>query len=202
MTPKTALFSVIFSPLFCLWQTIPLLAEAAGERKPLLPSSIHLKALIIVEVEPFSYKDDKIINGSNATHLDFPQYQGFIPDLLRLIQKTALELDNVTLTFEFDEIAPNSETDIYDETMYTIYDDCNTTANKMLLEDCHRYHILVGDYYAKASRVFWTYLSPSFTTTSVSTIKYIQHQKREVNTLHEATVLQEPVCLLPDSYLD
>ena len=82
---------------------------------------------------------------------------------------------------------------------------CNTTSNQLPIEDCLKYDILIGDYYGFPKRSSRALLSPPILTTAAATIKYIGDRasgKQSISTLGEAQVLQEPVCLLDDSWYD
>lgn len=164
--------------------------------------AMHLKAAIMAQTDPMAYVDEEVSRNSSGhlgeTRSNFPRYQGYLPDLLRLVQEIALERDNVTLTFDFEE----AQASAYSSVLHMVEQDCNTTENENLLEDCNKYDLVVADYYAFPQRSIDTHLTPPFLTTAAATAKNAKRQKRDINVLSEAETLQEPVCLLENSYYD
>lgn len=155
--------------------------------------TLHIRAAIFTQTVPLSYVGDQhpVRNSSE-------RYQGYLPDLLRLLQEIALDRDNVTLTFEFEQ----AQAFEYTRMINLVEEDCNTTSNENLLEDCNKYDLVVGDFYAFPERSLQTQLTPPFLSTAAATIKYIKQKKRNIETLAEAEALQVPVCLLEESYYD
>ena len=125
-------------------------------------------------------------------------FQGFQPDLLRILQQIALDHHNVTLTFDVQELPAFS----YIQSFDILAEDCNTTDNPHPLEDCERYQFIVGDYYAYYPRTIRTSFTPPLLTTSASAIKFVHRKKKHISTLEEAQATQEPVCLHNDSFYD
>ena len=153
-------------------------------------------------------------SGTNTNNVDdVPQkYRGFQPDLLRHIQRIAKTVDNVTLYLELEEAPPFS----YVEQFEYLTNDCGHVptsssfgGNRLSEEDCNRYDMIIGDYYPYPARSIRTSFTPPILSTAAATVKYVSRStssnsdnKRQITTLEEATVLQEPVCLLYESHYD
>ena len=163
---------------------------------------MHIRTAITTETIPLAYVGDQHHVGNSSVSYgeepNFSRYQGYLPDLLRLLQDIALDRDNVTLTFEFEEAQPFGYTNMIN----FIREDCNTSSNENLLEDCDKYDLIVADYYAFPERSLQTQFTPPFLTTAAATTKYVKRRKRTIETLAEAVALHEPVCLLEESYYD
>ena len=167
-----------------------------------------LRAAVLTNTVPLAYYDTDIPSTPSINNIQqppdqnlesFPHYRGFQLDLLRQLQQIA-KADNVTLSFQLEQAPPFS----YTEQFEYVANDCNTTGNpyKLSKEECHRYDLIVGDFYGYPSRSIRTLLTPPLLTTAAATLQYHLRQKRIISTLEEARVLQEPVCLLKKSHYD
>ena len=146
---------------------------------PSFPSQVQLRAGILTKTVPLAFVDE------SAAFKDepFPTFRGFQPDLLRELQRIALELHNVTLSFVITEAPPYS----YLESFDLLADDCNTTDNPHPMDECLKHEFLVGDYYAYYPRPLRAPFSPALLTTSAAAIKYVHRKKRDIATLAEAS---------------
>ena len=175
---------------------LPSICHASkAKRDPSYPERIHLNAAILTNAIPLAYVDES----QDDTSAPFSsKYQGFQPDLLRAIIGVALDMHNISLTLDLEEAPAFS----YDASFDKLADDCNTTRNQQPLQVCHEYDLLVGDYYALPQRSLRAHLTPALLTTSATAVKYVYRQKRDIATFAEAQAIQEPICLLDNSYFD
>ena len=171
-------------------------ASAFVDHNANFPQAMALRAVVLTNTIPLAYYDEH--TESPTIDRSFPHYHGFQPELLRHLQIIAKTLDNVTLSFDLEEAPAFS----YTQQFEYLANNCNTTANRLSLEDCNRYDLVVGDYYGYPSRSIRTLLTPPILTTAAATVQYAHRQARQVSTLEEARALQEPVCLLKESHYD
>lgn len=175
------------------------------------PETMTIRAKILTNTVPLAYtvvgdeestSTEHTINSNGNT---FPQYRGFQPDLLRHLQRIAKSLDNVTLYFQLEEAPPFS----YVGQFEYMTNDCghvpiNPSGDILSEEDCNRYDMIIGDYYPYPARSIRTVFTPPILSTAAATVKYVyrSENKRQITTLEEAKVLQEPICLLYESHYD
>jgi ABC-type amino acid transport substrate-binding protein len=174
-------------------------SDAANSRAnigdPSFPEAMHVRAAILTNTVPLAYVDESARNDS----IPFSTYRGFQPDLLRQLQTIALDMHNITLTYDLEEAPAFS----YSAMFELVASDCNTSIdNSIPLEDCNKYDAIFGDYYAMSPRPLRVHFSPNFLTTSAAAVKYVHRVKRDVTTFAEALVLKEPICLLKESFYD
>ena len=168
-----------------------------------VPRSMTLHAAVLTDTVPLAYYEDDHLSNK---HEIFPQYRGFQPDLLRQLQIIAKTLDNVTLMYELEQAPAFS----YVEQFEYVANDCNATRNAstqtvvLSEQDCQRFDLIVGDFYAYPARFLRSVFTPPLLTTAAATVKHSlrDKHKRPVTTLEEARVLQESVCLLKASHYD
>jgi len=204
----------------CLWLAIQLaLLLSLGESQrynPILdenyPNSVVLRAAVLTSTPPLAYYDENFPTSTAATTSiaasqeekqveAFPQYRGYMPDVMRMLISVAKDYDNITLSFEVEEAPPFS----YGRQFEYMSNTCNTTKGNprywnISWEDCNRLDLIVGDFYGFPTRSVQTLLTPPLLTTAAASVQYTGRQKRQIITLGEAEVLQEPVCLLDESF--
>ena len=153
-----------------------------------VPSEITLKAGVL-HAPPFAAIEETI-DGSL-------KYSGFEPDLLKRLQTFAKE-DNVTLNLELSRSPPQ-----YGAALDLVADDCNTTENPHDLEECHRFDLIVGDYYCNPARSVRVDFTPSWLRTTMSTIKYLDKSaaQEDFTTLTQAAQAGATVCVPEGTYL-
>ena len=199
MSVNSGRFSHLVRTLLCLFWSLQHLATSTDSAG--FPSSIHLRAGILTNAVPLAYVTDEVRDktspNASSTSID-PYYQGFQPDFLRELQKIALDFHNISLTVELAEAPAYSYLASFD----LLANDCNTTVNPHPLEDCNKYDLVVGDYYAFYPRPLRAPFTPPLLTTAAAAVKYVHRTKQDTTTLAEAEAKQEPVCLHNDSYYD
>ena len=83
-------------------------------------------------------------------------YTGFQGDLLKSLETFAYQ-DGYNLTFEL-SLSPSQ----YGDALDLVANDCNTTNNPKLIEDCNKFDLIVCDYYCNADRSTRVDFSPTF----------------------------------------
>jgi len=111
-------------------------------------------------------------------------YTGFQGDLLKSLEIFALQ-DGYNLTFELSK-SPSQ----YGDALDLVANDCNTTTNPNLLEDCNKFDLIIGDYYCNADRSTRVDFSPTFLRTTMSTLKIIKDEKYDDLTKDYTTLTQ------------
>ena len=123
---------------------------------------------------PFAIYDD-----------DTKSYTGFQGDLLKSLEIFAL-LDGYHLQFDLSLSPPQ-----YGNALDLVANDCNTTTNPNLLEDCNKFDLIIGDYYCNAERSTRVDFSPAFLRTTMSTLKIIKDEADEAALLTDYTTLTQ-----------
>ncbi|KAL7539042.1 hypothetical protein ACHAXR_008995 [Thalassiosira sp. AJA248-18] len=94
-------------------------------------------------------------------------YNGFLIDFLCHLQVFAQQ-DGYNLHFDLSPAPP-----LYNDALDLVANDCNTTNNTAPLEECQQFDLIVGDYYATASRSVRVNLSPPWLHTTISSVKTV-----------------------------
>ncbi|KAL7534384.1 hypothetical protein ACHAXR_005838 [Thalassiosira sp. AJA248-18] len=112
-------------------------------------------------------------------------YTGFQGDLLKSLEVFAKQ-DGYNLQFDLDLSPPQ-----YNVALDLVANDCNTSANPNLLEDCQRFDLIIGDYYCNAARSVRVDFSPTWLRTTMSTLKTIKDDDDEAAQLTDYTTLTQ-----------
>jgi len=112
-------------------------------------------------------------------------YTGFQGDLLKSLEIFAYQ-DGYNLTFELSK-SPSQ----YGDALDLVANDCNTTSNPNLLEDCNKFDLIIGDYYCNADRSTRVDFSPTFLRTTMSTLKIIKDENDDNALLTDYTTLTQ-----------
>jgi len=191
---------ILSSLLFVLWlQSISFLIVltmndnsvilATGDGNKTNTTIITVRAGVMINQLPFTdYNDMTSV------------YWGYHLDLLNYTVKLA-EREGYTLNLELETVSQNFNTNLD-----LIANDCNTTANPNLLEDCNKYDIIIGGYYFSEERFGRIDFSPAIVATSTTTIKVVtsndDNQKApDFATLSELEEGGGTVCLVIGAYL-
>jgi ABC-type amino acid transport substrate-binding protein len=159
------------------------------------PAEVRLKAGVL-HAPPFAIVEETWQNetGKNVTAISF---RGFQIDLLERMKIFAAN-DGVDLKVELTE-SPR----LYADAFNLLANDCNTTANQNLLEDCQKFDVIIGNYYSNGERWMRADLSPSWKGTSLATIKFTQknHTSPDLTILAQAEEVGASVCVPKGTYL-
>mmetsp|Transcript_39979 Transcript_39979/g.45097 ORF Transcript_39979/g.45097 Transcript_39979/m.45097 type:complete len:686 (+) Transcript_39979:188-2245(+) len=96
-------------------------------------------------------------------------FSGFQIDLLDYMKELAKQ-QGYTLNVQL-ELAPQQN---YLAALDLVANDCNTTSNPILLDNCQKYDLIIGDYYVNEERRMRVDFSPPLVKTSMSTIKVVR----------------------------
>ena len=149
-----------------------------------LPSTLTVRAGVITDTRPLAWTTEESSDDDVVEGIPFPNYQGFMPNLMREMVRIAREKDNVALHFELEELPPVSYTAQFER----MASDCNqSTAISPLPwlgldshknqpeywsdEECNRYDMIVGDFYPVPERTLRGVMSPTFASTSAATVR-------------------------------
>lgn len=160
----------------------PLLLMFATSDALEYPASITLRAGVL-KAPPFANYDDS----ENPT-----SYSGYMVDMLEQLQLFASE-DGVDLKFELAVSPPQ-----YGPAFDLVADDCNTTANPNLKEDCLKFDMIVACYYVNPDRSIRAKLTPAWMPTSMSTVV---RAGEDYMTLIQASSKGASVCLIEGTYI-
>ena len=135
--------SVVFLPLISasagpdisIRQTQEVQVQVDGEGNDInQPTNITLRGGVLL-APPFA-----IYNEITNT------YTGFQGDLLKSLEIFAFQ-DGYNLQFNLSK-SPSQ----YGDALDLVANDCNTTNNPNLVEDCNKFDLIIGDYYCNADR--------------------------------------------------
>ncbi|CAB9509695.1 acid type B receptor subunit 2 [Seminavis robusta] len=161
--------------------------------------SIELRTRLVLDIPPYV--------SSHTSYNDQEQtfeYQGLLPDLLREIQRVALQEDNVTLTFALQPVHYSNS--VYSDTLSYLAANCNTTANPMALQDCNQLDLAVGDFWS-TSQTYQNVFTPTLLSTGIASLSLhtpsssksssaqLQELQELPNSLLQAQTLKAPICL-------
>eukprot|EP00566_Odontella_aurita_P007167 CAMPEP_0113567734 /NCGR_PEP_ID=MMETSP0015_2-20120614/23442_1 /TAXON_ID=2838 /ORGANISM="Odontella" /LENGTH=737 /DNA_ID=CAMNT_0000470165 /DNA_START=104 /DNA_END=2317 /DNA_ORIENTATION=+ /assembly_acc=CAM_ASM_000160 len=130
-----------------------------------------------------------------AIRNDDGTYAGFQPDLLDRLKIFAAE-DGVDLEFVLSD-APAQ----YGSALDLIANDCNTTENPNLLQDCRKFDLIVGDYYCNPSRSVRIDFTPTWLRTTMSGLKYVHRGGRGYDTMMQLEAAEDTACVPDGTYL-
>jgi len=128
--------------------------------------------------------------------IDGDTYTGFQIDLLGRIKDLALQHDNINVTFDLEPAGSN-----YGKAFNYVANDCNTTSNQNLLQDCLKFDFIVGDFYTSPERYNRADFSPPWLPSRITTCKHNQKTGFDFNTLTESINLNAKVCVPVDTLI-
>lgn len=174
-----------------------LAASATAAAQEATTSSLNLTPLNIrggvLLAPPFATVDETYVPKFEGD----VRYTGFQGDLLRHLAEFAKE-DGYDLSFNL-TLSPQN----YGAALDVIANDCNTTDNPLLLQECGVYDFVVGDYYVNADRSMRIDFTPAWIRSSMSTIKLIEPEegKQDIVTLSQLEGVEGTACVPAGTYL-
>ena len=149
----------------------------------------------VTALEPITLRGGVLHAPPFAIANDDGTYSGFQGDLLRRLSSFALG-DGYNLTFDLSPSPPQ-----YGPALDLVASDCNTTSNPNPREECEMFDLIVGDYYCNADRSLRVDFSPTWLRTTMSTIKLVEFEGKEITTLTELTAAGGTACVPEGAYL-